>query len=88
MDDIAGRVSAVENRLDTMDEKLTKVEQRLSTVESIGDDVAQILGAVNKIAKLFRVWAPTIVGAAISAGMVNGKLGEFLHAVFVGATLQ
>lgn len=88
MDDILVRVDTLEKGHAQMNEKLTGMEQRLQSVESIGDDVKDILGAVNKIAKLFRVWAPTIVGAAISAGIVNGKLGEFLHAVFVGATLQ
>ena len=85
--EIAGvekRVSELENHRDETTKQLTDIQDRLKTVEGIGSDVSSILTAIEKIGKQFRIWAPTIVGAAISAGIVNGKLGAFLHALFNG----
>lgn len=86
MDDISVRVTALENGFQKMTDQLSNVENRLKTVEVIGQDVTSILSALNKLAKQLKIWAPTVVGAAISAGIVNGKIGLFLHALFNGAS--
>lgn len=59
-------------------------ETRLTTVENSHAQIADIAAAVDKVAKLIKLWGPTLIGAAISAGIVNGKLGAFLHALLNG----
>lgn len=70
--------------LANMHKRQDDFDTRLKAMESLSDKVDGIIGAVEGIAKQFRFWAPTIVGAAISAGIVNGKLGAFLHALLNG----
>lgn len=87
MDEYGGRISRLEKGYEEMNEKLTHIDSRLKTVEQMGHDVSDILGAVTKIGKQLRVWAPAIVSAAIAAGIVNGKLGAFFHALLNGPVL-
>lgn len=59
-------------------------ENRLVTVEANHSQISELVEAVEKIGKLIKLWGPTLIGAAISAGIVNGKLGAFLHAIMTG----
>lgn len=68
----------------TLKDDVKDIKSRLSTVEGIGKDVTDILGIVNKVARHLKIWAPAIIGAAVSAGIVNGKLGAFFHALLNG----
>lgn len=56
-------------------------ERRLKNLETVADDISEIKTAVFKIAKYIKVAAPSLVSAAIAAGVVNGKLGAFLAAL-------
>ena len=67
-----------------LEKRVDNHETRLVTVENSHAQIADIAAAVDKVAKLIRVWGPTMIGAAISAGIVNGKLGAFLHALLNG----
>lgn len=78
------RLSTIEQGQKAMAQRQDEFDQRLKVVENIGTDVTAILNNMNKLGKQLRIWAPAIVGAAISAGVVNGKLGAFLHALLNG----
>lgn len=64
---------------------VAEIKGRLDKVESIGDDVSAILSGLDKVTRQLKFWAPAIISAAVSAGIVNGKLGAFLHALLNGA---
>lgn len=83
--EITARLEKLEKGHELMQKSLGDIDTRLKAVEDIGDDVAAIRGAIDKGLRQLRVWAPTIVAAAISAGIVNGKLGAFFNALFTGA---
>lgn len=65
-------------------EDVTDIKKRLKNVEDMGDNITDILDVVNKVARQLKIWAPAVIAAAVSAGVVNGKLGAFLHALFNG----
>ena len=62
--------------------KLTEHETRIKALEDSVTDISEIKEAVFKIVKYVRIGLPSIISAAIAAGVVNGKLGAFLNALF------
>lgn len=61
-----------------------EVDRRLKALEDVYPDLHDIKETIDKLLKYIKVSAPTIVAAAISAGIVNGKLGAFLSALIYG----
>jgi len=57
-------------------------EARIKSLETVFSDISDINIAVKKIWRFVKWGTPIIVSAAVSAGIVNGKLGAFLHALF------
>lgn len=78
------RITRLEEGHITLQESIADFDVRLTAVENIGDTITDIKTTIDKGLRHLKLWAPTIVGAAISAGIVNGKLGAFLRALFVG----
>lgn len=72
------------NDISQLKTDVADIKERLTNVESMKEDVSAILGAIDKIARQFKIWGPSIIAAAVSAGIVNGKLGLFLRALFTG----
>ena len=66
----------------SVNERLDDHETRLQSLESIAEDIGNISDTVDKIFKYIKIAAPSIISAAIAAGIVNGKLGAFLNALF------
>lgn len=79
------RLARLETSSTTLQTAVKGLHSRIEAVETIGQDVGQILTTLDKVAKRLKIWAPSLIAAAISAGVVNGKLGAFLHALFNGA---
>lgn len=66
----------------TVEQRVDKLEKSVSTLETVYTDIGDIKEIVQKIARYMKVAGPSIISAAIAAGIVNGKLGAFLHALF------
>lgn len=79
------RLNGQQETLDQHETRLTSVEQYCADNKEMMGDIADIKGAVFKIIKYFKIAAPSIVSAAIAAGVVNGKVGAFLNALFTGS---
>jgi hypothetical protein len=54
---------------------------RIKDLEELSGKIDGVIAAVEAIGRQVRFWAPTMIAAAISAGIVNGKLAEFLRAL-------
>lgn len=67
--------------MEKMEERLSSLEQRMHSVESISSDISEILDTINKIGKRIKYWLPMVGAAAVSAGLVDGKLGAFIKAL-------
>lgn len=65
-------------------DKQDEHENRIAKLEQIATDLEEIKSSIASVARWIKGAVPTIVGAAVAAGMVNGKLGAFLNALFVG----
>ena len=65
----------------TVEQRVGKLETSVSTLESVYTDISDIKNIAEKILRYLKVAGPSIVSAAIAAGIVNGKLGAFLHAI-------
>lgn len=65
-------------------DRVTATENRLDIVEAALADIGDIKDGITKIAKYIKLAVPSIISAAIAAGVVNGKLGAFLRALFGG----
>jgi len=65
---------------------MTKETERL-TLASLNrrvEALENIAGDLTKIKNLVKVYAPLIIVAAVSSGIVDGKWGAFLNALFTG----
>lgn len=58
-------------------ERINNLHNRVSAIEEIGE-------VLNNIYSKVRWFIPIAVTAAISSGIVSGKVGAFLHALFTG----
>lgn len=56
-------------------------EKRLQSLENVYDDISEIKAGVAKTVQWVRRGIPTLITAAITAGLVNGQLGAFLKAL-------
>ena len=65
-------------------ETLTEHHERIKKVETIADDIDEIKQAVASVGRWIKASVPAVISAAIAAGLVNGRLGAFLNALFVG----
>lgn len=65
--------------------EFNSLEQRVTQIETTLTDISDIKEAVFKIARYIKVAVPSIISAAVAAGIVNGKIGAFLHALATGA---
>ena len=75
----ATRINRVTN--DEIAKRLDDHEMRIKDLEDIADNLERIGDTVEKIFRYLKIAAPSIVSAAIAAGIVNGKVGEFLNAL-------
>lgn len=60
------------------DARLTKLEQHDASID-------EVLDVAKAILKWVKVGGPMVATAAITSGLVSGKWGAFLHALFVGS---
>ena len=67
------------------DERITKVETYCAENREMMGDIADIKLAIFKIFKYLKIAAPSIISAAIAAGIVNGEVGAFLNGLFTGS---
>lgn len=72
-------------RIDEHDKRLTVVEEYCSGQREMMEDIADIKRLVLKIVKYAKFAAPSLISAAIAAGVVNGEVGAFLNALFSGS---
>lgn len=59
-------------------------EERLVSLEHSRDTINDMADTVAKIAKYIKVWAPMVGTAAVTSGIVSGRWGAFLSALFHG----
>lgn len=67
--------------------RLSNHETRITELEGLAVLLANIDETVTKVLKYIKIGAPSIVAAAVSAGILNGKLGAFLNALVTGVPL-
>jgi tRNA threonylcarbamoyladenosine modification (KEOPS) complex Pcc1 subunit len=65
-------------------EILADHSKRIETLETVANDLTEIKEAIASIGRWIKGSVPAVISAAIAAGLVNGKLGAFLNALFVG----
>lgn len=65
-----------------MRQKQIEHENRIVKLEEVAGDIGRIGDTVEKIFSYLKIAAPSIIAAAVSAGIVNGKIGAFLNALF------
>lgn len=65
--------------------RLTDVEKYCADNQEMMGDIAEIKKAIFKLVKYAKFAAPSIISAAIAAGIVNGKIGAFLNALVTGS---
>jgi hypothetical protein len=56
--------------------RLTDLENAFIAIDQLGDTLNKIKGAL-------KVYGPVIVAAAVSAGLIDGRIGAFFRALFV-----
>lgn len=78
-------LAGVKKELDVMKVTIDDIDKRLTGVEELEVTVTEILDTLNKIFRWIKGSVPLMVTAAVSAGIVNGKLGAFLNALFAGS---
>ncbi len=71
------RVITLERKVISHGNRLTDLEKALITIENLGE-------TLTKIKRGLKVYGPVIVAAAVSAGLIDGRIGAFLRALFVG----
>lgn len=59
-----------------------RLEARVAAMENVFSDIADMKDGVLKIAKYIKIAIPSIVSAALAAGLVDGRMGKFLVALF------
>lgn len=67
---------------DTYSKTLEDHEKRIVMLENMSEQLMEISNIATKVLKHVRIWGPAIVAAAASSGIVSGKWGAFLHALF------
>lgn len=63
---------------DELKQKVTIMEPVLSEIKELADSVEKMTGRIGR-------WAPWIVTALVSSGLVGGNWGKFLHALVTGS---
>lgn len=63
------------------DKLLDEHAKRIAALENVYTDIDEIKQGVGKTVQWIRRGIPTLITAAITAGFVNGQLGEFLKAL-------
>lgn len=56
---------------------LSTLDERVSALEALAGDV-------HKIKNMVKVYAPLVIVALVSSGIIDGKLGAFLNALVTG----
>ena len=74
----------IEKRVMTLEETVQDHADRLEKMEKVVGDIGDIKEILERIARYVRIAGPSVISAALAAGIVNGKLGAFLHALFGG----
>ena len=72
------------DRITNVEERVGKLEVSQNETKMLINELVDIKTTVDKLARYVKVAAPSIVSAALAAGLVNGKLGAFLHALVGG----
>lgn len=70
------RVVTLEKQVKDHGTRLTDLENALIAIDQLGDTLNKIKGAL-------KVYGPVIVAAAVSAGLIDGRIGAFIRALFV-----
>jgi hypothetical protein len=60
---------------------LSSLDKRVEALEGAVKDIHEISVTSKKVLGLIKVWAPIIATAAVTSGLVNGKVGAFLAAL-------
>lgn len=69
----------------TIKQTLEEHHNRLTSLENIADDIRDIGDTLAKLLRHIKIATPSIVSAAIAAGIINGKFAEFLRALLTGS---
>jgi hypothetical protein len=69
------RVVTLEKQVKEHGTRLTDLENALIAIDQLGDTLNKIKGAL-------KVYGPVIVAAAVSAGLIDGRIGAFFRALF------
>lgn len=74
----------IEKRVSSLEEMVMDHDERLKKMENVVNDISDIKSILERIARYVKIAGPSIVSAAVAAGIVNGKLGAFFHALIGG----
>lgn len=69
------RVVSLEEQVNKHGTRLTDLENALIAIDQLGDTLNKIKGAL-------KVYGPVVVAAAVSAGLIDGRIGAFFRALF------
>jgi hypothetical protein len=76
---LARRVKALERTVNlSHGPRIDNIENALNTIQDFGE-------TLGKIKKALKFYGPVVIGAAVSAGLIDGRVGAFLRALFVGS---
>lgn len=73
MDD--DRLSALERRMSNVESDIKSIKDSMTTIEDLSD-------TINKLVRWVKTGLPLIATACVTSGIVSGKWGAFIQALF------
>lgn len=62
--------------------RLDDHEKRIEALETAQVDIAELVSIVKSSVRYIKLWGPMIATAAVTSGVVSGRWGAFLSALF------
>lgn len=69
-------------RLALLEAEVKEIRKIVSTHETVFESIDEVQKIVTKIWKAVKFGAPTVIGAAVTAGYIDGTFGRLLGAIF------
>ena len=70
-----GRLTALEKRMETVETDIKSIKGSMNTIDDIAD-------MVSNICKWIKRGLPLVATAPVTSGLVSGKWGAFIQALF------
>jgi hypothetical protein len=69
------RLSALERRMSNVESDIKSIKDSMTTIEDLSD-------TINKLVRWVKTSLPLIATACVTSGIVSGKWGAFIQALF------